>query len=50
MEFTRKISPFNVHMHIVDVKGSDGEGVELGQGDVDFEKLFYILNDINEDV
>ena len=38
-EFIEKISPYVVHLHVVDAKGSDGEGVEIGKGDVDFLKL-----------
>lgn len=43
-EFITKVAPYVVHMHIVDAKGVDGEGVEVGCGDVDFEKLGSILN------
>ncbi len=47
IEFVRKVSPYNVHMHIVDAKGVDGEGVEIGEGDVDFEALSNLLNSLN---
>lgn len=50
LEFVEKIAPYNVHMHIVDAKGSDGEGIEIGQGDVDFDALFSLLNKVNENV
>lgn len=50
LEFVEKIAPYNVHMHIVDAKGSDGEGVEIGQGDVDFNALFNLLNKVNPNV
>ena len=43
-EFIESISQFVVHLHIVDAKGSDGEGVEIGKGDVDFQKLASVLN------
>ena len=43
-EFIESISQFVVHLHIVDAKGSDGEGVEIGKGDVDFQKLSSVLN------
>ena len=39
----QKIAPFVRHMHIVDAKGSDGEGVKIGSGDVDFAELGRIL-------
>lgn len=33
------VAPFVAHMHVVDAKGSDGEGVQIGEGDVDFNEL-----------
>ena len=47
IEFVKKISPYNVHMHIVDAKGVDGEGVKIGDGDVDFLALMQLLDLIN---
>lgn len=44
IEFVSKIAPYNVHMHIVDALGVDGEGVEIGRGDVDFRALSQLLN------
>ena len=38
-EFTHKVAPFIAHMHIVDAKGVDGEGVQIGEGDLDFSQL-----------
>jgi hypothetical protein len=26
IEFVKKVAPYNVHLHIVDAKGFDGEG------------------------
>lgn len=49
-EFIKVIAPFNVHMHIVDAKGDDGEGVQIGQGDVDFEKLGKLLDEVSPKV
>jgi sialic acid synthase SpsE len=50
LDFVEKVAPYNVHMHIVDAKGSDGEGIEIGQGDVDFYALFKLLNEVNKKV
>lgn len=36
---TRLIGPYIAHMHVVDALGIDGEGVQIGQGDVDFIEL-----------
>jgi len=50
IEFVKKVAPFNTHLHIVDAKGIDGEGVAIGQGDVDFGALSDLLNDVNPNV
>jgi len=50
IEFVEKVAPYNVHLHVVDAKGIDGEGVEIGKGDVDFIKLFKTLDKHNPDV
>lgn len=31
--------PYTVHMHVVDATGIDGEGVQMGKGDINFNKL-----------
>jgi sialic acid synthase SpsE/sugar phosphate isomerase/epimerase len=38
-DVTRLIGPHIAHMHVVDALGTDGEGVQIGQGDVDFRAL-----------
>lgn len=45
-EFIEKVAPYIVHMHIVDAKGSDGEGITVGQGDVDFKRLGVLLEKV----
>jgi len=45
-EFVSKISKHINYLHVVDAKGSDGEGVEIGEGDVDFISLSKILNNL----
>ncbi len=47
LEFVEKVAPYNVHLHIVDAKGADGEGVEIGGGDVDFPALMKLLDNNN---
>lgn len=44
------VAPFVSHLHIVDAKGVDGEGVELGKGDVNFVKLGRLLQQSMPDV
>lgn len=43
-EFFEKVLPYTVHLHIVDAKGVDGEGVQIGNGDVDFKMLKHQLD------
>lgn len=38
-EFTAEVGKFVAHIHVVDAKGVDGEGVQIGLGDVDFIEL-----------
>ncbi|ABI59793.1 MULTISPECIES: N-acetylneuraminate synthase family protein [Nitrosomonas] len=42
--FLKKVLPHTIHLHIVDAKGIDGEGVQIGHGDVDFALLHDQLN------
>lgn len=43
-EFAEKIAPITAHLHIGDASGANGEGIQLGDGDIDFERLASILN------
>jgi len=43
-EFLETVLPYTVHLHVVDAKGVDGEGVQMGHGDVDFSLLRDQLN------
>ncbi|MFT5926928.1 MAG: sialic acid synthase SpsE/sugar phosphate isomerase/epimerase [Candidatus Azotimanducaceae bacterium] len=44
-EFARKVAPFTGHLHIGDASGVNGEGLQVGEGDIDFDKLGSILKD-----
>ncbi|HEY4517718.1 MAG TPA: N-acetylneuraminate synthase family protein [Candidatus Paceibacterota bacterium] len=37
--FVRTVGPYIAHLHIVDALGSDSEGLQIGEGDVDFLAL-----------
>jgi sialic acid synthase SpsE/sugar phosphate isomerase/epimerase/CBS domain-containing protein len=43
-EFLKKVLPYTIHLHVVDAKGVDGEGVQIGHGDVDFVMLRDQMN------
>ena len=37
--FLRLVGPYTAHLHIADAKGVDGEGLQIGEGDIDFPAL-----------
>jgi N-acetylneuraminate synthase len=44
--FVMTVGPHIAYLHIVDALGSDGEGVQMGKGDVDFYELGNILREV----
>jgi N-acetylneuraminate synthase len=38
-DFTCAVGAHTAHMHVVDALGVDGEGIQIGKGDVDFTEL-----------
>ena len=42
-EFSEKISPITAHLHLGDARGVNGEGLQIGDGDIDFVRLGKIL-------
>ncbi|REJ61700.1 MAG: CBS domain-containing protein [Bacteroidetes bacterium] len=49
-EYYAKIKKYVNYMHIVDAKDVDGEGVQIGSGDVPFEELCNSLNNDLPDI
>ncbi|MBW0434116.1 N-acetylneuraminate synthase family protein [Leptospira yasudae] len=45
IDFVEQVSPYIAHMHIVDAKGVDGEGLQIGEGEIDFYSLANILRE-----
>ena len=43
-EMVEKIAPVTGHLHIVDAEGVDGEGIQVGEGEIDFAMLGSKLN------
>ncbi len=41
--FAEKIAPFTAHLHLGDAKGVNGEGLQVGEGEIDFTRLGTIL-------
>jgi len=42
-DFAEKIAPITGHLHLGDALGVNGEGLQIGDGDIDFERLSLIL-------
>ena len=42
-DFAEKIAPFTAHLHLGDAKGLNGEGLQVGEGEIDFVRLGVIL-------
>tara|TARA_B110000483_G_C18189810_1_gene540465 strand:+ start:1125 stop:3083 length:1959 start_codon:yes stop_codon:yes gene_type:complete len=40
--FSKKILNFTEHLHISDAKGTDGEGLQIGAGDINFNDFFKL--------
>jgi len=38
-DFVRSVGPHTAHLHVVDAKGHHDEGLQVGEGDIDFEAL-----------
>ena len=41
--FAEKIAPLCAHLHLGDAQGLNGEGLQIGEGDIDFVRLGEIL-------
>jgi N-acetylneuraminate synthase len=41
--FAEKIAPLSAHLHLGDAQGLNGEGLQIGEGDIDFVRLGKIL-------
>jgi len=42
-DFAQKIAPISAHLHFGDALGLNGEGLQIGEGDIDFNRLGTIL-------
>jgi sialic acid synthase SpsE/sugar phosphate isomerase/epimerase len=44
-EFAGQIAPMSAHLHLGDARGLNGEGLQIGEGDIDFARLGGILRE-----
>jgi len=43
-DFVTQIAPVTAHLHLGDARGVNGEGLQIGDGDLDFNRIGTILN------
>jgi N-acetylneuraminate synthase len=43
-KFAEAVAPYTAHLHLGDAKGLNGEGLQIGDGDLDFDRLGRILD------
>lgn len=43
-QFIEQVGPYVAHLHIADAAGADGEGLRIGEGEIDFAALAEDLN------
>ena len=41
--FLEQVAPYSAHLHIVDAEGVDGEGLQIGEGSMDFGMVSDVL-------
>src|SRR5574343_580409 len=42
-DFLAQVSPLTAHFHIADAAGVDGEGLQIGAGDIDWAEFFRVV-------
>ena len=47
VDYTKKIKKYISHLHISDTRGINGEGVQINEGDTDFQPIFEELKDLD---
>ncbi len=45
--YVRTLRPFIRHIHIADARGTSGEGLQIGDGEIDFEALLPLLKGLD---
>ena len=43
-DFCERVLPHTAHLHLADAGGVDGEGLQIGEGDIDFEAVAEALS------
>ena len=48
-EYVKKVLDYTSHFHISDAIGIDGEGVQIGEGTMDFDSMMNVIKDKKDD-
>ncbi len=48
--FLQKVSKYTAHIHMVDASGLDAEGLQIGDGEIDFKMVADVLKDQAPDI
>jgi N-acetylneuraminate synthase len=43
-DFCDRIAPYTAYLHLGDARGLNGEGLQIGDGEINFDKFGKILN------
>lgn len=46
-DHAKKLRPFTEYLHVADAIGVDGEGIQIGDGEIDFERFMDIFKDFH---
>ena len=46
-DFLRQVAPYTAHMHLADADGFDGEGLQVGEGGIDWLEFSQIMDELN---
>ncbi len=44
-DFAKTVSPYTAHLHLGDASGVNGEGLQIGEGTIDFDHLARVLQE-----
>ena len=45
--FLELVGPYTAHYHLADAKGVDGEGLQIGEGEIDWAEVFEVIRVIS---
>ena len=47
-QFVQTVKPYIHHIHMGDAYGLDGEGIQISEGDIDFDRIMPLLSDYQD--